>query len=278
MWALEKPSLDDANQDLDKAFPHGNIPQVDNDRDEIKRIYKLYEDNNGKKDNEYKGSRCNKITTTKIKNAYAKTYDGNDLAYIRSELFLDIDKCPICSISLPTELDHVLPQSEFNLLAINRQNLVPNCHSCNNSKLAKNPDDFVHSYFAKFPNDYFFTANLTVINESIFVDFTLAKDPFHAIGEMDLYRRAKNQIKEVKLSLRLRKEVNGFLFDAFEPNSFNDKTFKNYLANLVTKYTNLYGKNDWRTALLLAMSLNNLVTVDLINKIVSRYQPRIKRV
>jgi len=278
MWALEKPTLDDAKNDLDTAFPLGNIVQVDNDRVEIKRIYKVYEDNNGKKDNEYKGTRCSSITITKIKDAYAKTYDGKELDFIRSELLLDVDKCPICSISSPTELDHVFPQSDYKLLAINRQNLVPNCHSCNHSKSAKDPDDFVHAYFANFPDDYFFIADLNVINESLSVDFTLNQDPFEAISQIDLYNRAKNQIKEVKLRLRLKKEVNGFLFEAFELNSFNDETFKNYLNNLVTKYTKLYGKNDWRTALLRAMSLNDLVTADLVNKIVSRYKPRINRI
>ena len=49
MWALERPSLNDANNDLEIAFPLTEIVQVDNDRNEIKRIYKLYEDKNGKK-------------------------------------------------------------------------------------------------------------------------------------------------------------------------------------------------------------------------------------
>jgi len=270
MWILDKPSLDIAKKDFDTAFPVNNNSSIDKDRKAIKEIYDLYDVNEGCTSHEYKGVTCNLKTKNKVKTAYNRTYEGKNLHYIRLELFKGIHKCPICSISAPTELDHFLPQSKFELLSINRQNLIPVCHICNNNKLAKDPNDFVHSYYASFPKDYFFIAQIEVVDESLSVKFVLLEKK---IEKKDLHKKALTQIKEINLTNRLSKEIDGFLFEIFQEENLNDDNFVVSIDKLISKYHKVYGMNDWRTAFLIGIKNNSDINAKLINSIINRYKP-----
>lgn len=63
-------------------------------------------------------------------------------------------KCPMCSESTVTALDHHLPKSSYFRHAINPQNLVPICSRCNEAKKHTMPNaedkQFMHPYFDDF--------------------------------------------------------------------------------------------------------------------------------
>lgn len=272
MWILKKPTLDVAKNDFDFAFPIGSDNDIDKDRDNIKKIYDLYDENCGCIIKEYEGLDCEHNTIGKVKKAYRLTYEGKNLDYIRSSLFKNVHKCPMCSISAPSELDHFLPISDYNLLSINRQNIVPACHICNNKKQAQNPNNFVHSYYAEFPNEYFFIAIVDIINDSLVVEFQLLEEKFE---NNELYKKALNQIKKIGLNNRLSHEIDGFLFEIFQAENLNNGNYIDSINRMIRKYNEIYGKNDWRTAFLIGIKNNKSIDSELINSIIARYRPNL---
>ena len=63
-------------------------------------------------------------------------------------------KCPMCSESTVTALDHHLPKSSYFRHAVNPDNLVPICSRCNEAKKHTMPNaenkQFMHPYFDDF--------------------------------------------------------------------------------------------------------------------------------
>lgn len=55
----------------------------------------------------------------------------------------ELDVCPICGVSDATTLDHYLPKSEYPILAVTPNNLIPVCIECNKNK---------HDYFTTEPH------------------------------------------------------------------------------------------------------------------------------
>lgn len=271
MWRLNKPSLISAKSDFDNAFPRGNNVNIDLDRNSVMDIYDKYDLRNGCSHNDYKGNMCHKETKSKLKNAYNKTYPGKELSYIRTDLFENVHKCPVCSIAAPSELDHFLPQADYDLLSINRQNLIPSCHICNNNKRCQNGDTFVHAYYANFPDDYFFTTEIDIVNNSMVFNFVIKEKAFGI--NKDLYRRVVNQVDRVKLKDRLSKEIDGFIFEIFDLNELNDENYSALLDRVIRKYCISHGKNDWRTSFLMGMKANNAINSELINRIIEKYRP-----
>jgi 5-methylcytosine-specific restriction endonuclease McrA len=60
-------------------------------------------------------------------------------------------KCPLCGIGTVAALDHHLPKAKYPDLAIVPVNLVPSCHSCNDTKKARFPknagEQTLHPYY-----------------------------------------------------------------------------------------------------------------------------------
>ncbi len=74
-----------------------------------------------------------------------------------------LDTCPNCGSSNPRTVDHYLPKSSFQELAIFSKNLVPAC-SCNQKKGANTKGHnegvrFAHPYFDEFLDDELYIAN-----------------------------------------------------------------------------------------------------------------------
>lgn len=69
-------------------------------------------------------------------------------------------KCPMCSESIVTSLDHHFPKSSYFLYSIYPKNLVPICSRCNGEKTHTKPDaltkQFIHPYYDDFSKEQWF--------------------------------------------------------------------------------------------------------------------------
>lgn len=269
MWKLNKPSLLDAQNDIDEAFP--NNPRVSikkTDKDELKLIYDHYDKNNGKSDNKYKIS--NVISSTKattIKNAYTRTQGHGDLSYIRIALLKTAKyKCAFCGQNERLTLDHYLPESEYKLVAINRQNLVPICFNCNLLKNAKPAADFIHVYYDILPEDQFLIANIQIQGLAINITFDIDAKAFDTNRNNPLFFKCLNQIKHIQLEDRINEILSGFLAQTFmnDGDIVDNQVLKMTMKVFINNHEKLYGVNDWRTVVLRALEQDGNFTIDFL--------------
>lgn len=247
MWGIpDKPTLMMAKKDAAKTVEH--CRELDAD-DEVKLItlYKVYDTKKGRLD----AADLAPLEGEKdiIKSQYRKTYGKGDLSYIRRQLMKNVDRCPMCSILPPTDLDHFWNQSDYGQLAVCRLNLVPACGVCNKKKTNGNPDDFVHAYYQQFPvGVVFLKANCKIVSGYVVPTFSIDGS---GLGDSTLARRLNSQVSEVKLKNRIRSASKGFLRELFQGTKFNTKrALSAYLCKAEIDKADEYGLNDWRTALI----------------------------
>lgn len=247
MWGIpDKPSLRKAKNDAAKTVEHCRGLDA-TDEVKLKTLYETYDLKKGRLD----AADLVPLDGKKeiIKNQYPKTYGKGELSYIRRQLMKDVDRCPMCSILPPTDLDHFWNQSNFGQLAVCRLNLVPACGICNKKKTNGNPDDFVHAYYQQFPvGVIFLKANCKIVKEYVVPSFSIDGS---RLGDATLTRRLVSQMKEVKLKNRLRAASKGFLRELFQGTTFGtERALKAYLSKAEKDKTEVFGPNDWRTALI----------------------------
>jgi hypothetical protein len=63
-----------------------------------------------------------------VKAAYDQVQEGGRLSDLRARLKNVPGHCPYCGIGEIGDLDHFLPQTTYQLLAIYARNLIPCCH------------------------------------------------------------------------------------------------------------------------------------------------------
>lgn len=246
MWKLTKPDLSKAKKDLDVVVKHCRC--LDNtDKGLLDQLYNDYDNGGG--------------TVTKlqlqpldgkkdvIKNQYAKTTGkGNPLVYIRRELRKGVNKCPYCSINMPQQLDHYMDKAHYGQLAVCRLNLVPLCGTCNNKKGEISYTDFIHPYYQSFPDADFLEADCKIVNNRVVVSFKVDRV---ALNDNALADKIEKQMKHINLRSRIRKAMTEFLSQTFLVFiGSTDKELKMFLSRYVANVSLLYGRNDWRTALI----------------------------
>lgn len=261
MWKLKKPSLQEAKNDIDIAFSktvkdgHDTSLLKVKEKNELKALYDEYDVHKGRP----LPASVKRVCTSKandIKKKYASIQKGKNLFYIRQSLFKGVAYCPYCSITEPLQLDHYMPESQYPVLAINRQNLVPLCPYCNNTKKAKDYKKFIHPYYDEFPRTEFFIIKTNIVHNQLSFEYELDDVPF--IGNEETLQRIKNQWKELKLTEQWDKAINQFIFSFFPNDICNgtDEALKIYLNDRYLQYKCKYGLNDWRTALLRSLKDN----------------------
>jgi len=111
--------------------------------------------------------------------------------------------CPICEAKPVIELDHYVPREVMPEYSVHVLNLIPLCHECNHTKLAKwlNADGkriFFNAYFDKVPQVSIIMAAISSIggNEYPSVKIVVNDDVDMAVEEN---RIALSTIKELKL-------------------------------------------------------------------------------
>ncbi len=265
MWKINLPNDDNSLDDLKSALTYKNslvkYELTESEQSEIIYIYSKYDITQGVVDESFKGVNIRVESKQALYKAYDEVQEGRRLENLRSLLLSAANRCPFCGISEADELDHHLPRSKFELLAIYARNLVPICHKCNNKKrtiTGENPEEsFIHIYYEKTPeNIQFFHANTSIIEDGIIVKFEIKK--FSDISEL-LYKQLSFQIKRINLDKRLEKEINIFLsafvvsLEEIYGENKNFEKVKQFLQSNIKYFNDSFGLNDWRTVLLISL-------------------------
>lgn len=147
-----------------------------------------------------------------VHDAYNQTQKKRRLNHVRQQVLGGVPLCPVCGIDPPTELDHVLPRSDYPALAIYVRNLVPLCHLCNHRKLAgfAEPGElgFVHAYFDLFPDVQFLQVQIDLAGAVLTGTFTINAP---VVGVGDLGEKISNVHNKLELNERYRAEMNLYL-------------------------------------------------------------------
>lgn len=274
MWRLETPKLEDAKHDAHVTVSH--TKQLDA-TDEAKLVA-LYE-NYHKQKGSVTPSDLNPLESKKevIRSMYPKTSgksslrknqtigSDNPLVYMRNDLMKGVKRCPMCSILRVSDLDHVWPESDYGQLAVCRLNLVPTCGKCNNAKRRANPKEFIHCYYQQFPAGVvFLIARCKVVAGKIIPRFVVDQSALH---DNELAHTLHKQMVNIHLRERLQKESQDFFMKLFRGAKVKtDAEVQTYLVNRLNEYQKpqMYGLNDWRTALLRGMINCPAVNINIV--------------
>lgn len=250
MWKLEKPSLESSKDDLREVVAHCRDISK-GDISDFEALYEEYDINKGKISEEYHKSFIKKhvVQSSAMRSQYKKLNEGKELDYIRADLFSEVLICPFCGFGEPVTLDHFMPESIYNELATCRQNLVPLCWKCNSKK---NDDDyrkFIHSYYQDFPKKVqFFKCTVNAkVGGVILLNFYIDGKEL----DPSLRDKLNNQIETIGLNKRLNKECITYIISNFSVDEINDdKALNFFIKDKLRKSIDIFGLNDWHTALL----------------------------
>ena len=195
-----------------------------------------------------------------LHDAYDQTQKNRRLKHVREKLVAGVELCPVCGIDPPTELDHVLPRSDYKALAIHVRNLVPLCHLCNHRKLAGFAEPgamgFVHAYFDLLPDVQFLHAGIELHDATLSVDFSI-DETAAALG--NLGERLTSIHRRLALNDRYRAEVNlylsGHAISLHGVHRANGAAgVRDYLLAQAKYEVTRFYRNHWRPTLLTALS------------------------
>lgn len=267
MRSLPKPDRSQARNDLEASVTTfvrrgqtlGKAP-TEPEAEAIIKLYDAYDEAGGQAVARDKDSRLCAALLDSIRNAFNKTH-GGALRHMRKDLLDPSQSCPICGIGWCEELDHFLPKADFGAFAIYARNLVPLCHTCNNTKLARGAGEtsvsqFVHAYFEPVPSSVFLAATIDLKGSALNVEFGV--DPAAGLSQ-DFAARLAYQFEQLRLNDRYAKEVNVYgtshsvawwlAFDTGGP-----EALKSLLENQAAKESAARHLNDWRACLLRGLS------------------------
>ena len=84
-----------------------------------------------------------------------------------------LGRCPLCDVGFVSTLDHHLPKTEYPVLAVTPNNLVPSCSWCQRAKAEAYPDTIehqtLHPYFDDFEDEIWLYANIVEESPASFV-------------------------------------------------------------------------------------------------------------
>ncbi len=266
MWVMSPPPRDDPDEALDHALTLANGTQVyqlsDVERAAIHAVYRLYEALLGQPHADLRPASLNNVRPV-LHGAYNQVQIGRRLAALRSQLLGSTDVCPYCGFGEPRDLDHYLPRSIYGELAIYPYNLIPSCAPCNGAKRAVVPglgpaqgSGLIHPYFQVLPDVDFLGADIDFSNGSLSVTFRILPDGIDA----DLAQKLQFQITRLKLNERYRKQINIFLSSQktgiIMMHALGPDSLKDFLRQSALSLARSFHRNDWRVALLQALSEN----------------------
>ena len=251
MWKLEKPDLSRAKgKDVRELI--ANCDELDDTlKKPLKELYQQYDDQHGSV-TEVQLSAIADDKAKAIHGMYKSTYENKPLAYIRDELTAKVYKCPYCGIAQPNTLDHYMPESKYEALAVCRMNLVPMCGVCNNYKHTKPYEKFVHCYYESLPTTtLFLVAKVYTVKQRFVVKFDFDS---MAIGDVALEGKLRYQEKEIRLFKRIQKECVVYISTLCRSCEVTDTAaLRLWLERRLRDNESDYGMNDWRCAVIRGM-------------------------
>lgn len=211
MKTLSKPDIDVCNiittcvdnyrkQDLKNKF----LSNLDN----FSQSAKKYDDlaNNGELHTICTLDNCFSLSDLELKNLYTYKFSkrGQKGRQYYDKIKAAAGTCPYCIVREVSQLDHVLPKSEYPAYAVLPYNMVPSCRDCNENKgalqISKNKDLHLHPYYDKKIeiNDYWLYANI-IQGSELQVNYTIKKP--NATGwDNDFWERVSKHFELFKLN------------------------------------------------------------------------------
>lgn len=264
MWVLPAQSLDEIDQNLDRALTlvsgvpvHQLTPA---ERAAIHAVYQVYEQTLGQPHPALQPA-CLAPIRLRLHDAYDQVQVGGRLAGYRSLLLATANHCPYCGFGEVKDLDHYLPRSLYGELAIYPNNLIPSCNPCNNAKRTVVPGTaaspgLIHAYFQNLPDVDFLVADVSLPGGGLDVSYRI--DP--ALIDPVLATKLQYQLDRLKLNERYVKQINKFvneqraailMFDGLGPG-----LLAAYLEKNAQSLAASFHRNDWRAALFRALAAN----------------------
>ncbi|MCF2491133.1 HNH endonuclease [Dyadobacter sp. CY347] len=268
MWNLD--CLTKTNEELKNhlkvALTHvdGTVvyPITEPQQESVLELYRRYDANGGLPLAALRNPALAEPFLTALHNAYGQIQIGGRLKGLRDELIMLTSLCPYCGFGEITNLDHHLPRSLYNGLAIYHKNLVPCCGTCNNKKRtvdgAQADQQFHHIFFNTIPNDLiFFKATAELDAGSLSVIFEIQDIDGMPPETLD---RLRFQVERLNLKERYISTINDFIIShksSFEimfevRNSGAD--VKGFIDRSAISLGKEYGLNDWRPVLFRALA------------------------
>ncbi|MBW0368274.1 HNH endonuclease [Ensifer adhaerens] len=266
MWVLPPQELGDVDQALDTALTYVNGVAIYElspaERAAIHAVYQLYEALSGQPHADLTPEVLN-AARPPLYSAYDQVQIGGRLGSLRERILASTNQCPYCGFGEPRDLDHYLPRSVFGELAIYPRNLIPTCGPCNNAKRTVVPGigaasgpSLIHAYFQNLPNVQFLRAEVTFEEGTLQVRYCIEDN----VLDPALATKLQFQLDRLKLNDRYKGQVNKFLSEQRAAmlmfSEIGAALFAEYLERSATSLGTSFGQNDWRPALLRALSEN----------------------
>lgn len=266
MWVMDSLNDEDLEAALDTALTYANGDSIYKlsavERAAILSVYALYDALLGQPHASLTPASTAAVRPF-IEAAYGQVQIGGRLQELRERLLASAIACPYCGFGEVRDLDHYLPKSDYGELAIYPRNLVPSCSSCNNAKRRIIPGaahaygpGLIHPYFQPLPNVDFLVAEVTFVGGALEVTFQI--DPTHVPAIAD---KLQFQLDRLKLNDRYPKQINKFLSEQRTAilmfDDLGSELLSEFLIRSAADLANSFGRNDWRPALIRALSQND---------------------
>lgn len=261
MWNLKSPNCDDALEHL-KVLSMGQLgrelspPELS----VLRGGYEWYVATNGRPDVGRKETALGGPVDSAILGAYSQVQSTGALSQLRSALLLSATICPYCGFGEIGDLDHHLQKSHYKWLAVFPLNLVPACARCNRHKprvpRADPTKHHIHAYLEDVGATRFLEATVDVSNGGLLVSFSVAQVP--ELSD-EMRRRLSQHLVDFKLHERYKAQVNLYLTSQFvavqsQYRAAGAPGVRAYLLECAGTELARHGLNDWRVALLEALS------------------------
>lgn len=248
MWTLDKPLLKDAIADIAKVIAASKGKLSKSDGVIMNYLYREYDKNNGVITTADDDKLCDAQKKALYYLYESQTYEGQDLYYIREELFKLAKVCPMCGFGEISQLDHQMPRADYKSLSVCRLNLVPTCGVCNNKKRKNDSTTFIHPYYDHAIKDvpfFIIEVNSTPDTHKVYWNFGINEA---LIGNQLLIDKINNQIGIIKLYKRLMNETNEMLSDMLSGmDDWSQESLDETLEREYRKHYRRRGINDWHT-------------------------------
>lgn len=264
MWNLTMPDITAARAQLDVLFPDTDTTPVltAEEKDILENLYQEYEQAAGRPNPTWLEGGLTKSVRNAVLAAYGEISDRGKLSELRSSLKLSVNECPYCGFGEIKDLDHHLQKAHFECFSVFPLNLVPACSKCNGHKPRKPrfqpKKHHLHAYLEDVSEYRFLVADVALNAKAMSVQFRIEQ----AEGMSDeLFARLQQHLIDFHLNDRYPAQVNIFLSEqktglAFAYEVGGSKAVRTFLERSAKANENSFGKNDWRVALLSALSRN----------------------
>jgi hypothetical protein len=267
MWNLTSPDIASVRLQLDTVFPEDVIPVVatEADKDSLEELYEDYRVALGRPNDDLMGPNLAARLKEAIHDAYKEVQVTGKLSALRNSLKLLATECPYCGFGQIQDLDHHLPKAVFKPFSIYPLNLVPCCATCNRGKPRKPRKDenshLLHPYLEDVSAHDFMEAavSLDPMHGSLQVKFNVVKT---AGMSVELHQRLLNHFDVFDLNERYVAQVNIYLggLEAALEQAFEiggAASLRDFLLRSSAMNSRRFGRNDWRTALLLGLAASD---------------------